>query len=180
MSIKLRLSIVFGTIVFFVLLGSSIVEFVKYEMYFEPGRLLVLGLILGGSTALFIATGFLKKMQSGLDRFRILALSLIIGIFTGPGLFGLINGLGASVNRDYVFTFNSSLPIIHGEAMFSPVETDAMYCAVILESSSGFLRFKLENTEELRSLKQGDLVKMTIMEGLLGFDYFSASSFQKI
>lgn len=180
MSVKLRLIILFGTFLFFILLGLSIIEFAGYDMYFESGKFWVLSVVMGASIGTFCSIAFLKKAQSGLDRFRILMICLVVGVFTGPGLMGWINKFGATPYADHTFIYYSSVPIFFGDELVAPESVHSDYMAVVLESSSGFLKFKLRTTEELKSMKKGDRVSMTVMHGLLGFDYFLESSLQKV
>lgn len=178
MIIKLK---IFGYVcLFFLFLSLSARELILSDLYLNKGSFWSISLIFGFLTALLLAIPYFKKGQTGLDRFRVISLMGIAGLFIGPGLFGTLNRMRSVDLVDKEFSVEQVIPLVEGRGIgLSDLESPDAY-RLFLETDHGYLKLRMQPSKLISELKKGDQISITVCGGLLGFHFFDNDSLKKI
>jgi xanthosine utilization system XapX-like protein len=180
MTIMNKLKIFSSVILFFICLSLTARELILSDLYLDSGKFWSVSLIFGLLVSLLFIIYFLKKDQTALDRFRIIALLGIAGFVSGPGVFGGINRLFSEEVMHKSFIVRRVTPMVEGRGLIQDnLEKPDSY-KLNLETEQGFLELTLPSDDLMPTLKSGDNIELTVCNGLLGFRFFDNESLQKI
>jgi hypothetical protein len=180
MTTIIRLKIFSIVCLFFLFLSLTARELILSDLYLDSNRFWSISLTFGFLTGLLFSISLLRKGQTALDRFRILALMGIAGIICGPGVFGGFNRLRSIKLMDKKFTVEKVVPLVEGRGIsLSDLESPDAY-ELFLESDLGFVKLKMQPSKVVTSLDSRDVIKLTIRGGIMGFHFFDSNSLQKL
>lgn len=155
---------VIGILAVFVLLA---LEFKWFGRLFNMGRLILIGVVLGGIIGGLVGSRFTGNAKTSLDKAQIVIMITVLGAIAMPVLLSLTNRMMGTESVEKV-EFSKIEPIM--EAKFEvPTETKPDAYFLYFTKDDALQKIKVKDTKFLNA-KHGSTIDLPIIEGLLGFD----------